>query len=420
MTTCRLKARQNTVDTGDNVSVIVPTFNRAEFISECLDSLLAQTLPAYEILVIDDGSQDNTPETVRALRNHVRYIRKENGGKASALNLALPLVKGNLVWVFDDDDVALPDAIERRVNTLNEFPEASFVYSPHWLGESGPAGKIVRNRIHATRAYDYDRFLIELLRGCFFHLNSALVRKELYDVTGPFDRGLLRSQDYDMQIRLARFGRGVFCSHPSFIFRQHEGSRGPKRARHSNIERTDVFRTYNQVIGKRVRASLPLGEYLVPRAGDQEVSQNLREALLSRMLVMASMGCIPEMLDDISSALTTLPSDANLNNAEARYIRDAFCTKHAWPAYKDSQSSLLPGLKMLASLPNGKRAYANFSYGLARRMSLDGASGSDVLSTLRLVSLFVFWSIFGARGKHRASPLNKTSRTPDRGENAGK
>ena len=76
-------------------------------------------------------------EQLRALSEYgerIRYVRKENGGKPSAVNVALTFVQGELVWLFDDDDVALPDAIEKRVAALASCPGAGFVYSPHYLG----------------------------------------------------------------------------------------------------------------------------------------------------------------------------------------------------------------------------------------------------------------------------------------------
>jgi hypothetical protein len=76
------------------ISVIVPTFNRASYIEQCLDSLLAQTVPALEILVVDDGSQDDTAQRVARYGSRVTYIHKPNGGKPSAVNLGLQRARG--------------------------------------------------------------------------------------------------------------------------------------------------------------------------------------------------------------------------------------------------------------------------------------------------------------------------------------
>jgi glycosyltransferase involved in cell wall biosynthesis len=120
------------------VSVIVPTFNRAHCIGECLESLLVQTVPPLEIVVIDDGSEDGTADVLARYGDRIRYVRKENGGKPRAVNLGLSLAQGALIWIFDDDDVALPDAIERRLEVLEAKPGIGFVYGQHFIGTNGP------------------------------------------------------------------------------------------------------------------------------------------------------------------------------------------------------------------------------------------------------------------------------------------
>jgi glycosyltransferase involved in cell wall biosynthesis len=98
-----------------NVSVILPTFNRCGLIASSLDSLLNQSYPIAEILVVDDGSTDDTEAVVAAFGDKVRYIRRENGGKNAAINTGLRHVTGELIWIMDDDDLAPADALERLV-----------------------------------------------------------------------------------------------------------------------------------------------------------------------------------------------------------------------------------------------------------------------------------------------------------------
>ncbi len=100
------------------VAIIVPTFNRARYLPECLDSLLAQTFPATQIVVVNDGSTDDTAQVVRPYLNRIAYVEKENGGKSTALNLVMRGIQSDYVWIFDDDDVALPDALEIHVAVL--------------------------------------------------------------------------------------------------------------------------------------------------------------------------------------------------------------------------------------------------------------------------------------------------------------
>ncbi|MEZ5955161.1 MAG: glycosyltransferase family 2 protein [Hyphomonas sp.] len=114
-----------------SVSILVPTFNRAGLLAEALSSLLSQSRPAQEIIVIDDGSSDETAAMLSAMGNRVRYLRQPNSGKSAALNLGLAHATGDLIWIFDDDDLAEPDALETLAGLIEQNPEADIAYGRH-------------------------------------------------------------------------------------------------------------------------------------------------------------------------------------------------------------------------------------------------------------------------------------------------
>src|SRR5450756_543727 len=185
------------------------------------------------------------------------------------------------------------------------------------------------------------------MKGCFFHLATALVRADAYRAVGGFDTELLSSEDYDMQVRLARAFPAAYCHEPSFIFRQHTGARGAKAIRYGGTQRTKVFRKFDQRVGQKLRASLPLGDYLVPRQANVSAPAAQRQALLARMTVMASKGCLPEMIDDLRSVLTLLSSDESPTPIERQTIAEAICTGYAADAIEnqwDEFKLLLAGL----------------------------------------------------------------------------
>lgn len=351
---------------GLRVSVLVPTFNRANYIAECLDSLLAQTMPALEIIVIDDGSEDGTAQLLKRYGDRIRYVRKENGGKPTAVNLGLSLAQGDLIWIFDDDDVALPQAIESRVLALAGAPDAGFVFSPHFYGTDGANGKIARGALHQFPAYGPDSFFYELMKGCFFHLATALVRREAYLTVSGFDVGLLSSEDYDMQLRLAGTFKMVCCPQPSFIFRQHTGLRGAKAIRYSGDQRGNVFRRFDQRVGLKLRASLPLGDYLVPRQKTINDQAKKRQAYLARMTVMASKGCLQEMVEDLQSALALCAPHSKFTALELETITQAVCTGYAADSIENEWQQFK---KMLATVPasrSGRAALMGIARGLFR------------------------------------------------------
>jgi len=119
------------------ITALIDTYNHERFIAEAIESVLAQDFPAneMEILVVDDGSTDSTPEIVRLYADRVRYIRKENGGQASALNLGFAEARGEIVAMLDGDDVWLPTKISRVAAEFAKEPEAVVVCHPYitWL-----------------------------------------------------------------------------------------------------------------------------------------------------------------------------------------------------------------------------------------------------------------------------------------------
>jgi glycosyltransferase involved in cell wall biosynthesis len=190
-----------------SVAVVISTYNHAHFLAEALDSVMAQTRPVDEIVVIDDGSQDD-PAAVVARYPQVRLIRQENAGLSAARNRGLAAIKTDCVTFLDADDILAPAAIADNVALLVQHPEAAFVYGaydridiarrrfsgPHFRPvPSGAANAmLVGNPVamHATVLYDVAR---------------------LREV-GGFDSTLRSCEDYDAYIRLAR-RHPVFC-HP--------------------------------------------------------------------------------------------------------------------------------------------------------------------------------------------------------------
>lgn len=379
---------------GLRVSIIVPTFNRANYLVECIDSLLAQTMPALEIIVIDDGSEDGTAGVLQAYGERIRCIRKDNGGKPTAVNLGLAMARGELIWIFDDDDVALPNAISSRVAILQGSPNAGFAYSPHYYGRDGQNGKIEQGRLHELPNYNSDRFLFELMKGCFFHLATALVRADAYRTVGSFDTALLSSEDYDMQLRLARRFPAAYCSEPSFIFRQHDGLRGAKAIRYEGKQRVNVFRKFDQRVGLKLRDSIQLGDYLVPRrqAIDSDPSTQ-REALMARMTVMASKGCLTEMMEDLRSVLALLQDGELPTHSERQVVASAIGTGYAAGAIEDGWGDLRTVFATWSRSQAGRSVVRSMAFGMFSLAKGYPGSILDRLSRLKLAFLIFIYSI---------------------------
>ena len=106
-----------------NVTIIIPTCNRAHYLGETLDSVLGQTVPPTQVIVVNDGSTNSTLEVLGRYSERIEVIDQENGGRARAVNRAMARVRGEYLWIFDDDDIAVPQNLERHLAVLEAHPE---------------------------------------------------------------------------------------------------------------------------------------------------------------------------------------------------------------------------------------------------------------------------------------------------------
>ena len=189
------------------VSVLVPTFNYAHYIEECIRSVREQALEQVEIIVVDDCSTDTTEAVVAALRGpDLRYVRHEtNSGPAVARNTGLALARGRYIALLDADDVMHRDNLSRKVEILDRHPDVALVHSAAVpIDESGRA--LVASPVRGTRAggVQLQNAFPRILYTNPVIASAAVVRKDAIDRVGGFDASLRRAEDWDLWVRLAR------------------------------------------------------------------------------------------------------------------------------------------------------------------------------------------------------------------------
>lgn len=215
------------------VSVVIPAFNAAAWIRETLDSILAQTYGPIEIVVVDDGSTDETATVIGEYAPRVRLVGQPNsGGCSSPRNHGLRAATGAFVTFFDADDVMVPDKIERQVAFLQAHPDVALVTSDYQpFDEHGPHARThfagcprLQAALGSPR---FDGTLApEQATGILAHENysiagSPLYRRALFDAIEAFDEGLLASEDFDLAYRAARQGPTGVLTHVGFLRRLH-------------------------------------------------------------------------------------------------------------------------------------------------------------------------------------------------------
>jgi glycosyltransferase involved in cell wall biosynthesis len=242
------------------VSVVIPTCNRGAYLTTAIDSVLGQTLAGIEIVVVDDGSTDDTEARVRAYGDRLVYLRTAHLGAAQARNAGMAAARGAYIAWLDDDDTYVPCKLELQVAILDAFPEVGFVYSEMsafddagWFDEwhlrayhvsayRGLAYEAifpVRHRLadtlcaptvaaaghpgwadHAVHIGPvFDQYL---LRTIVF-TNSILFRRELLARCGPQRRRFGLAHDYEFVLRLSRLAPAAFVDLPLYRLREHPG-----------------------------------------------------------------------------------------------------------------------------------------------------------------------------------------------------
>jgi glycosyltransferase involved in cell wall biosynthesis len=302
------------------ITVLIPTFNRAEYLAECLDSILAQTLAPAQVVVVNDGSTDATRSVLTPYSDQIDYVETDQLGKPGALNAGLKHVTGDYVWIFDDDDVALPDALERLVAPLEKHPEHGFSFAPFHFTDSRPSDHRIGEVMHTLPIPDLDTrgFLIPLLEGNFLGGAALFARTRCYDEVGNFDPRLLRSQDYEMAIRIARAFTGIRVpGGATFHYRQHESLRGSTADRFTASQQRAKWLEYDQIIFRELYDSLPLHAYLPPGV---PLHEQRRQALIQRMGIMASKLLWDRVRMDLR-AIAALDDESPINRIERNVVQ---------------------------------------------------------------------------------------------------
>lgn len=228
--------------TSDSVSIVIPTYNRSNLLLKAIKSLQTQTYQDFEIIIVDDCSNDDTEEAVGKLDDpRIRYIKHEtNKGGSEARNTGLKSAKGNFVGFLDSDDQWLPDKLEKQMKLFKHNLSAGVVYT----GVKVVKGDRVTEKVVPRYRGD---ILSKLFEGnCLNTTSSILVKKELLDEVGGFDGSLPSCQDWDLYIRLALITKFDFVEEPLVLFNEHHGERITTNKRASAQGHMQIFLKFKE------------------------------------------------------------------------------------------------------------------------------------------------------------------------------
>ena len=182
------------------VSVIIPAYNKADLTVTTVRSVLGQTYGNIEIIVVDDGSTDDTREKLQIFGDRILYIYKQNGGACSARNIGIKKATGEYIALLDCDDIYYPEKIAKSVECLEKKSDFGFVYTGAYFIDG--CGDVISEH-RAAGGQPSGWITTKLLQENFICNSTAVIRKECFEIVGYFDENIFIPADLDMMLRLS-------------------------------------------------------------------------------------------------------------------------------------------------------------------------------------------------------------------------
>lgn len=303
--------------TRPTVSVVIPTFNRRDYVQAAINSVIDQTYPNFEIIVVDDGSTDGTAAILAGhTDNRVRVLRQPNSGRGAARNAGVSVSSGDYLAFLDDDDEFLPRKLEVQVAFLDRFPAVDLV-SGRYVTMDAQGAALNYGQSYVAQVTT-DLSVPDWLRSCPFLLQSILLRRRCWDVVGGFDPELRQAEDHDFFLRLA--GHGCVMKQidePVFRYRYHSGN--------------SVHNAFGQT---QARIKM-LDKFFA--SCDPRWKQNTEEVYSHNWLIGAMHAYAVGQIESATACMTeAIKNDPDVVRKESVVIIDMIASYSVWPLQKCS------------------------------------------------------------------------------------
>ena len=194
------------------ISVVIPTFNRISLVARAIDSVLKQSLNPYEIIVVDDGSDDGTSEMIKNKYKSIKLIQQQNNGVSAARNNGIKHAKGDWIGLLDSDDEWTEKKLENQADRLIKTPEYDFCHTNEiWIRNGVRVNQ--RKKHQKYGGYIFDK----CLDICRISPSSTLFKKNILEHVGWFDTKLPVCEDYDLWLRITADYKILFVDEPLII-----------------------------------------------------------------------------------------------------------------------------------------------------------------------------------------------------------
>lgn len=276
------------------VSVVTATYNMGKYVGLAVESVLAQDYPAIEIIVVDDGSTDNTSEVLSKYRedSRVKIICQENAGQTVAKNRAVQAAKGEYIAFCDADNLWLPNKLSRQIKYFNEHCDIAVVYGDITLIDADG------DPLPTTQAKRYSgKITGRLLVDNFVTFNTALVSRRVLEAVGGFDESLRMGIDYDLWLRISVNHTFQYLPEPFVLYRIWGGQMSNKQEERLS----NCFKLLNNFLDKHPKSVTP-----------DEVNRGWAHTYVSRGKLRASQKRYLNALEDYFKAFRYRPYDLRL------------------------------------------------------------------------------------------------------------
>jgi len=212
-----------------HVSVIIPTYNRKHTLKRAIQSVYIQSLPPFEIIVVDDGSNDGTKEWVKQKYPGIKYIYQKNSGVSSARNKGIKIARGDWIALLDSDDEWLPNKLNEQINKIKLNLDVKILHSNEiWI----------RNGVRVNQMKKHKKFggyiFEKCLDMCRISPSSVMLKKAIFDDIGTFDESLKVCEDYDLWLRITSKYPVCFLDIP--LIKKYGGHSDQLSKAHDGIE----------------------------------------------------------------------------------------------------------------------------------------------------------------------------------------
>lgn len=244
------------------VSIVVATYNRAKLLPETLTSVLNQRFQDFELIVVDDGSTDDTRRVLEPFASRIRYVYQENCGPSAARNLGVRHSVAPWIAIQDSDDLSMPNHLQTLYGFVQSHPDCGFVFANGaYLGGPEHNRETILPRTKSTQLAKRGVELVDIFDKSIVRLQASLISRAAYEAVGGHDESLRICMDLDLAFRMLMNSPMAYIDEVVFSYRKHAGNIG----RNEELRLTENIRVIEKLLRDYPKAATIIGARKIAR-----------------------------------------------------------------------------------------------------------------------------------------------------------